>query len=60
MYPSYVSKKYYDQVRTLLLITQDAKLYYVFIKDFSRLMFSKTKHKDKKQYCMYCLQNFTT
>ena len=24
------------------------------------LMFSKTKHKGKKHYCMSCLQNFTT
>ena len=38
VYPSYVSKKYYDQVLTLLLITQDAKSHYVFIKDFSKLM----------------------
>ena len=32
----------------------------VFIKDFNRLMFSTTKHKDKKHFCMHCLQNFTT
>ena len=38
VYPLYVSKKYYDQVLTLLLITQDAKSHYVFIKDFSKLM----------------------
>ena len=23
-------------------------------------MFSRTKHEDKKHYCMSCLQNFTT
>ena len=23
-------------------------------------MLSRTKHKDKKHYCMPCLQNFTT
>ena len=28
--------------------------------DFNRLMFSKTKHKDKKHFCMSCLQNFST
>ena len=38
VYPLYVSKKYYDQVITLLLITQDANSHYVFIKDFSKLM----------------------
>ena len=32
----------------------------VFINDFSRLMYTKTKHKDKKHFCMSCLQNLTT
>ena len=31
-----------------------------FIKDFNRLMYSKTKQKDRKHFCMSCLQNFTT
>ena len=34
--------------------------HYVFIKDFNKLMFSKTKHKNKKHFCMSCLQNFST
>ena len=33
---------------------------HVFIKDFNRLMHSRTKHKDRKHFCMSCLQNFTT
>ena len=32
----------------------------MFIKDFNRLTFSRTKHKDKKHNCMSCLQSFTT
>ena len=44
----------------LLLITEKGKSHYVFIKDFNRLMFSRTKHKDKKHHCMSCLQSFTT
>ena len=32
----------------------------MFIKDFNRLMFLRTKHKGKKHYCMSCLQSFTT
>ena len=61
VYPLYISKKYYDQTLNLLLITnaQD-KSHYVFIKDFNRLMFLRTKLKDKKHYCMSCLQNFTS
>ena len=44
----------------LLLITEKGKSHFVFIKDFKRLMFSRIKHKNKKHYCMSCLQNCTT
>ena len=60
VYPLYVSKKSYTQVLNSLLITQDDKSHYVFIKDFNKLMYSNTKCKDKKRYCMHCLQIFTT
>ena len=32
----------------------------MLIKDFNRMMYNKTKHKEKKHFCMYCLQNFST
>ena len=51
-------KKSNEQV--LLLISNEEKSHYVFVKDFNRLMYSKTKHKDKKHFCMACLQSFTT
>ena len=38
-------------------------LYMFLIKHFNQLMYSKKtkkKHKDKKHFCMSCLQNFTT
>ena len=60
VYPLHVSKKSYTQVLNLLLITQDDKSHHVFIKDFNKLMYSNTKCKDKKRYCMHCLQVFTT
>ena len=60
VYPLYISKISYNQMLNLLLITEKDKFHYVFIKDFNRLMFSRTKHKDKKHYWMSCLQNFTT
>ena len=60
VYLLYISKKSYNQTLNLLLITEKDKSHYVFIKDFNRLMFSRTKHKNKKHYCMSCLQNFTT
>ena len=56
--PLYISKKSDNETLNLLLITEKGKSHYVFIKDFNRLMFSKTKHKDKKHFCMSCLQNF--
>ena len=49
----------YDKMLNLLSITEKDKSHYVFIKDFNRLMFSRTKHKDKKHHCMSCLQSFT-
>ena len=58
VYPLYISKKSYQTLKSLL-ITEKGKSHYVFIKDFNRLMFSRTKHKDKKHYCMSCLQSFT-
>ena len=60
VYPLHISKKPYDQMFNLLLITEQGKSHYVFIKDFNRLMFSRTKHKGKKHLCMSCLQSFTT
>ena len=44
----------------LLLITEDENNHYVLIKDFNKFMYNQTKHKDKKHFCIYCLQNFTT
>ena len=54
VYLLYISKISYDQMLNLLLITEKGKFHYVFIKDFNRLMFSRTKHKGKKHYCISC------
>ena len=59
VFPLYVSKKSNEQVLNVLLISNEEISHYVFIKDFNRLMFSKTKHKDRKHFCMSGLQNFT-
>ena len=60
VYPLYSSKKSDNQTLNLLLITEKYKFHYVFIKDFNRLILSKTKHKDKKHFFMSCLQHFST
>ena len=36
----------------------DDKSHYVYIKDFKRFMFHKTRNKNKKWFCKSCLQCF--
>ena len=43
----------------LLLLIDDDKSHYVYIKDFDRFMFLKTKNKNKKWFCKNCLQCFS-
>ena len=43
----------------LLLITDGDKSHYVYIKDFDRFMFHKTKNKNKIYLCKSCLQCFS-
>ena len=47
VYPLDIPKKSDDQALNLLLIFEKDKSHHVFIKDFNRLMFSRTKHKIK-------------
>ena len=60
VFPLYASKKSNGQVLNVLLISNEEKSLYVFIKDFNRLMYweVKTKNQHKKHFCMTCLQNF--
>ena len=62
IFPLYLSKKLNEQVLNVLLISNEEKSHYVFIKDFNRLMYSevKTKTQHIKHFCMSCLQTFTT
>ena len=43
----------------LLLLVDDDKSHYVYIKDFNTFMFHKTKNKNKKWFCKSCLQCFS-
>ena len=45
---------------SLLLITEDEKKHYVLIKDFDKLMYNQSKHKERKHFCVYCLQCFSS
>ena len=44
----------------LLLISNENKSCYVYIKDFKRFMCNKTKNQNKKYFCKCCLQCFSS
>ena len=60
MFKKNLTSKCLLTINNVLLISNEEKSHYIFIKDFNRLMYSKTKHKDRKHFCMSCLQNFTS
>ena len=44
----------------LLLIGEKGKGRYVLIKDFNTFMYDHILHHEKKHFCRYCLQAFST
>ena len=44
----------------LLLVIDENKSHYVYIKDINRFMFRKRKNKKKKYICKSCLQCFSS
>ena len=60
IYPIHISSEKFDNSMDLLLIFEENKSHYVYIKDFNRLMFNKSKNKNKKYFCRYCLQCFSS
>ena len=59
-FPIHISKETFEDHINLLLITEDEKKHYVLIKDFNAFMYNQTKHKERKHFCMYCLQCFSS
>ena len=59
-YPIYLSKEKYEDHMELLLITKDENSHYVLIKDFNKFKYNQTKHKEKKHFCMHCMQCFSS
>ena len=59
-FPIHISKETFKDQMNLLLITKDEKKHYVLIKDFNAFMYSQSKYKERKHFCMYCLQCFSS
>ena len=60
IYPILISKQKFEDSMDLLLLYEDDKSHYVYIKDFNTFMFHKTKNKNKKWFCKSCLQCFSS
>ena len=59
VFPIYISDQKFDSIDLLLLIDDD-KSHYVYVKDFDRFMFRKTKNDNRKWFCRSCLQCFSS
>ena len=60
VFPIYVSDQNLKDSMDLLLLKTDNSYHYVYIKDFDRFMFHKTKNRNKKWFCKSCLQCFSS
>ena len=60
VYPVHISKQKFEDFMDSLLINDENKSHYVYIKNFYRFMFNKTKHENQKPFCRYCLQCFSS
>ena len=59
-FPVYISDQTFKSSIDLLLLINDDKSHYVYIKDFNAFMFHKTKNKNKKWFFKSCLQCFSS
>ena len=60
IFPIYVTDQTFKSSIDLLLLINDDKSHYVYIKDFNTFMFHKTKNKNKQWFCKSCLQYFSS
>ena len=51
----YNSDQKFENLMDLFLVINENKSHYVYMKDFDRFMFHKTKNKNKKYFCKSCL-----
>ena len=50
VFPIYISDEKFEDSMQLLLLIDDDKSHYVYIKDFDRFMFHKTKKENQKMF----------
>ena len=60
VFPIHISDKKFEDSMDLLLLIDNERSHYVYIKDFNRFMFHRTKNKNKKWFCKICLQCFSS
>ena len=60
VFPIHISDQKLENTMDILLSIDNNKSHYVYIKDFDRFMFHKTKNKNKKWFCKSCLQCFSS
>ena len=58
VFPIYSSNQKFENSMDLLLLTDENESHYVYIKDFDRFMFHKTKNRNKNFFCKSCLEYF--
>ena len=59
-FPIYISDQKFEDSMNLLLLIDNEKSHYVYIKDFNRFMFHRTKNKNRKWFCKSYLQCFSS
>ena len=60
VFPISVSAQEFENSKNLLLVIDENKSNYAYIKDFDRFMFHKTQNENKKYFCNRFLQCFSS
>ena len=60
VFPIYVSDQKFEDSMDLLLLIDNDKSHHVYLKDFDRFMFHRTRNKNKNWFCRSCLQCFSS
>lgn len=59
IFPIHITKHRFEQHVNLLMISDQKKYHYCWIKDLNRLLADQHSHHSRYYYCPYCLHGFT-